>query len=112
MIKLPSSAFLRRPRLQPALLGRTSRGSRDLQTHTFCSSGPSWSHDNPLGLPGQQAGLPWSGSPPKLNISRSLPTNGDIPNVRKVLVVASGKGGVGKSTVAGLSHLILVSLDV
>ncbi|EFP74543.1 ATP-binding protein [Puccinia graminis f. sp. tritici CRL 75-36-700-3] len=100
MLKLPSSAFLRRPRLQPGLLGRTSRGSRDLQTHTFCSSGPSRSHDNPLGLPAQQAGLPRSGSPPKLNISRSLPTKRDIPNVRKVLVVASGKGGVGKSTVA------------
>ncbi|KAA1063764.1 hypothetical protein PGTUg99_004535 [Puccinia graminis f. sp. tritici] len=60
----PHRPFLRRPRLQPGLLGRTSRGSRDLQTHTFCSSGPSRSHDNPLGLPAQQAGLPRSGSPP------------------------------------------------
>ncbi|OAV92504.1 hypothetical protein PTTG_01172 [Puccinia triticina 1-1 BBBD Race 1] len=46
------------------------------------------------------AGLPRAGEPPRLNISRSLPAKRDIPHVRNVLVVASGKGGVGKSTVA------------
>lgn len=30
-----------------------------------------------------------------------------IPNVKKVLAVASGKGGVGKSTVAGERVIIL-----
>lgn len=36
---------------------------------------------------------------------RSLPQKRGIPNVKKVLAVASGKGGVGKSTVAGMSYL-------
>ncbi len=35
---------------------------------------------------------------------RSLPQKRGIPNVKKVLAVASGKGGVGKSTVAGMSY--------
>jgi hypothetical protein len=34
---------------------------------------------------------------------RSLPPKRGIPNVKKVIAVASGKGGVGKSTIAGLS---------
>ena len=33
---------------------------------------------------------------------RGLPNKRKIANVTKVLAVASGKGGVGKSTVAGL----------
>lgn len=37
---------------------------------------------------------------------RSLPGKRGIPNVRKVLAVASGKGGVGKSTVAGTCSLL------
>ena len=37
---------------------------------------------------------------------RSLPAKRGIPHVKKVIAVASGKGGVGKSTVAGLSYLL------
>ncbi|KAI0286213.1 P-loop containing nucleoside triphosphate hydrolase protein [Russula brevipes] len=49
-------------------------------------------HDNPLGLPKR-------GEPPVMP-RRSLPPKRGIPNVKKVVAVASGKGGVGKSTVA------------
>lgn len=34
-------------------------------------------------------------------MQRGLPTKRKIPNVKKTILVASGKGGVGKSTVAG-----------
>ncbi|PLW07664.1 hypothetical protein PCANC_09551 [Puccinia coronata f. sp. avenae] len=85
-----------RLRLRPALAG-VSRPGRNA---FFTASRAGQSHRNPLGLPGEQPGLPRSGSPPRLNISRSLPTKRDIPHVAKVVVVASGKGGVGKSTVA------------
>jgi hypothetical protein len=88
-----------RLRLRPALAG-VSRPGRNA---FFTASRAGQSHRNPLGLPGEQPGLPRSGSPPRLNISRSLPTKRDIPHVAKVVVVASGKGGVGKSTVAGQS---------
>ncbi|THH06602.1 hypothetical protein EW145_g3973 [Phellinidium pouzarii] len=51
-------------------------------------------HENPLGLPR-------SGASAVPNIPRrGLPQKRDIPNVKKVVVVASGKGGVGKSTIA------------
>ncbi|EIN05511.1 P-loop containing nucleoside triphosphate hydrolase protein [Punctularia strigosozonata HHB-11173 SS5] len=53
-------------------------------------------HENPLGLPRKSAGpgapqIPRRGGP----IQKRA-----IPHVRKVVVVASGKGGVGKSTLA------------
>ncbi|GAA93581.1 uncharacterized protein L969DRAFT_95773 [Mixia osmundae IAM 14324] len=48
-------------------------------------------HENPLGLPR-------TGSVPMMQ--RGLPAKRKIPHVRQVIVVASGKGGVGKSTVA------------
>ena len=47
-------------------------------------------------------GLPKRGEPPVMP-RRGLPPKRGIPNVKKVIAVASGKGGVGKSTVAGLS---------
>ena len=34
-------------------------------------------------------------------MQRGLPTKRKIPNVKQTIVVASGKGGVGKSTVSG-----------
>jgi ATP-binding protein involved in chromosome partitioning len=37
---------------------------------------------------------------------RSLPPKRSIPNVKRVVAVASGKGGVGKSTIAGLFSLV------
>ncbi|CAD6571263.1 MAG: hypothetical protein CYPHOPRED_004371 [Cyphobasidiales sp. Tagirdzhanova-0007] len=46
-------------------------------------------------------GLPRSGAPPVLpRMQRGLPTKRKIPNVKQVVIVASGKGGVGKSTLS------------
>jgi len=56
-----------------------------------------FSHENPLGLPrrpGPAPQIPRKGGTIQNKLKRS------IPNVQKVLAVASGKGGVGKSTVA------------
>lgn len=48
-------------------------------------------------------GLPRSGAPPTMpRAQRGLPQKRMIPYVKQVLVVASGKGGVGKSTVSGM----------
>ncbi|KIY50206.1 P-loop containing nucleoside triphosphate hydrolase protein [Fistulina hepatica ATCC 64428] len=52
-------------------------------------------HENPLGLP--RSRLP--ASVPRMPSGR-LPPKRAVPNVKKVVAVASGKGGVGKSTVA------------
>ncbi|KAA1475454.1 P-loop containing nucleoside triphosphate hydrolase protein [Dentipellis sp. KUC8613] len=53
-------------------------------------------HENPLGLPRRGA----AAAPPQIPRRGGGITKRPIPNVKKVLVVASGKGGVGKSTVA------------
>ncbi|KAK0199865.1 P-loop containing nucleoside triphosphate hydrolase protein [Desarmillaria ectypa] len=50
-------------------------------------------HENPLGLPRQKT------VPPQIPRRTGPPAKRGIPNVKKVLAVASGKGGVGKSTV-------------
>ncbi|KAI8081903.1 P-loop containing nucleoside triphosphate hydrolase protein [Gilbertella persicaria] len=51
-------------------------------------------HENPLGLPRHK-------SPPTIpRAQRGLPKKMPIANVKHVVVVASGKGGVGKSTTA------------
>jgi ATP-binding protein involved in chromosome partitioning len=47
-------------------------------------------------------GLPKRGEAPMMP-RRGLPPKRGIPHVKKVVAVASGKGGVGKSTVAGQS---------
>lgn len=50
-------------------------------------------------------GLPRSGAPPTMpRMQRGLPQKRKIPNVKQVLIVASGKGGVGKSTVSGTNR--------
>ncbi|KAL5507302.1 GP1_5 [Sanghuangporus vaninii] len=67
-----------------------SRTLRELKS--FLHTASVVRHENPLGLPR-------SGTPPELP-RRGLPPRRDIPNVKKVIIVASGKGGVGKSTVA------------
>ncbi|KAK7740877.1 hypothetical protein SLS62_010974 [Diatrype stigma] len=51
-------------------------------------------HENPLGLPR-------TGTIPRMQ--RGLPERRKIPDVAKVVAVSSAKGGVGKSTVAGLA---------
>ncbi|KAG6819916.1 hypothetical protein H0H93_007450 [Arthromyces matolae] len=50
-------------------------------------------HENPLGLPQR-------GVPPQMPRRGGPIVKRSIPNVRKVVAVASGKGGVGKSTIA------------
>lgn len=53
------------------------------------------SHDNPLGISGQNVS-----EHQKKMMARGLPKQTPIRGVKKVIVVASGKGGVGKSTTA------------
>ncbi|MEM9170638.1 MAG: Mrp/NBP35 family ATP-binding protein [Pseudomonadota bacterium] len=53
---------------------------------------PAGGHDNPMGLARGPAGRPRKGRP-----SPDAPL---LPEVKRVIAVASGKGGVGKSTVA------------
>ncbi|PSR81324.1 hypothetical protein PHLCEN_2v6403 [Hermanssonia centrifuga] len=57
------------------------------------SSANLW-HENPLGLPKRP------GSAPQIPRRNAPIQKRPIPNVKKVIAVASGKGGVGKSTVA------------
>ncbi|TDL20245.1 P-loop containing nucleoside triphosphate hydrolase protein [Rickenella mellea] len=61
----------------------------------FCSSSVA-RHDNPLGLPRRTT----APSPTIPRRQSGLPKKRKIANVRRVVAVASGKGGVGKSTVA------------
>ncbi|GAA6002743.1 hypothetical protein JCM10207_007654 [Rhodosporidiobolus poonsookiae] len=71
---------------------------------SFSSSSAAQSHDNPLGLPRNDA-------PPTMpRMQRGLPTKRKLPGVKKVVVVSSGKGGVGKSSVAVNLALALSSL--
>ncbi|EIW71676.1 MRP family ATP-binding protein [Tremella mesenterica] len=53
------------------------------------------SHENPLGIPRRQVN-----PPPTLPRKGGPPQKSRISGVKHVIVVASGKGGVGKSTVA------------
>ena len=60
-------------------------------------------HENPLGLPR-------SGTPPNLQarMKRGLPEQRPVKDVKKVIAVSSAKGGVGKSTIAGIEFLLSV----
>ncbi|GAA5843916.1 hypothetical protein JCM11251_002247 [Rhodosporidiobolus azoricus] len=70
----------------------------------FSSSPRARSHDNPLGLPRNDA-------PPTMpRMQRGLPQKRKLQGVKKVVVVSSGKGGVGKSSVAVNLALALSSL--
>ncbi|GAA6059341.1 hypothetical protein JCM10212_003239 [Sporobolomyces blumeae] len=61
---------------------------------SFASTSNVLGHDNPLGLPRNDA-------PPTMpRMQRGLPRKRNLPGVQKVVVVSSGKGGVGKSSVA------------
>lgn len=37
-------------------------------------------------------------------MGRGLPEKKPLPGVKSIILVASGKGGVGKTTTAGMSH--------
>ena len=91
----------------------------------FASSSTRPSHDNPLVsfpvtrlhvlclspvLPADSAptggsarqGLPMNNAPPTMpRMQRGLPQKRKLAGVKKIVVVSSGKGGVGKSTVSG-----------
>ncbi|RKF82073.1 Iron-sulfur protein IND1 [Golovinomyces cichoracearum] len=56
-------------------------------------------HENPLGLP--RKGV-------IQRMQRGLPQQQKIKDVSKVIAVSSAKGGVGKSTIAGLHHIIAI----
>ncbi|KDE09625.1 hypothetical protein MVLG_00032 [Microbotryum lychnidis-dioicae p1A1 Lamole] len=74
------------------------------RVRAFTSSHPTWSHQNPLGLPRSDA-------PPTMpRAQRGIPAKRKLVGVNKVLVVSSGKGGVGKSSVAVNLALALSSL--
>jgi len=75
-----------------------SRPISNPSSRSFSSTRNLLSHDNPLGLPRNDQRI----APTMPRRSRGgLPEKRKIPNVKRVLVVSSGKGGVGKSTVAG-----------
>ncbi|KAI5475821.1 ATP-binding protein involved in chromosome partitioning, MRP [Pseudohyphozyma bogoriensis] len=69
------------------------------------TSTPRASHSNPLGLPMNNA-------PPTMpRMQRGLPVKQSIPGAKRVVVVASGKGGVGKSSVSANLALALAGLS-
>ncbi|POY70055.1 hypothetical protein BMF94_6942 [Rhodotorula taiwanensis] len=73
---------------------RQVRGKGVAPLRKLTTSSPTQSHDNPLGLPRNNA-------PPTMpRMQRGLPQKKRLPGVKKVVVVSSGKGGVGKSSVA------------
>lgn len=65
---------------------------RDIKQHRCYST-----HTNPFGVQSQKNKL---SDHQKELMKRGLPKRSGIPNVKNVIVVASGKGGVGKSTTA------------
>ncbi|KAM0793487.1 hypothetical protein ACM66B_000928 [Microbotryomycetes sp. NB124-2] len=93
--RLPSQALKRLDRLvrRPAL-PCTCGASAVRHARLIASSSRSAGHDNPLGLPRNDA-------PPSMpRMQRGLPRKRRIPGVKHVVVVSSGKGGVGKSSVS------------
>lgn len=53
-----------------------------------------------------------SGAPPTIpRAQRGLPSKRRIPGVKKVVICASGKGGVGKSTISGMYQMSLMLMS-
>ncbi|KAI5286783.1 hypothetical protein KEM54_006514, partial [Ascosphaera aggregata] len=57
-------------------------------------------------------GLPKSGTPPSFRTCKGLPQKRPIKDVGKVIAVSSAKGGVGKSTIAGMLSISSSFLDM
>lgn len=99
-----------------------ARNAVSASARLFATSSRHESHDNPLvsavclaviqsGLLGLtlsvSQGLPRNNAPPTMpRMQRGLPQKRKLPGVKKVVVVSSGKGGVGKSSVAGASGTV------
>ncbi|GAB5585995.1 hypothetical protein Unana1_00895 [Umbelopsis nana] len=70
----------------------------------YISSSRTILHENPLGLPGKPrtvASVERKGKDPTIpRAQRGLPQKRSLPGIKHVIAVASGKGGVGKSTTA------------
>ena len=91
---LPSQASLGLPKPTLGLPRRLSPPHLPKQPSSrFLTTSPTSRHENPLGLPKRPP-------PPTMPRKTGLIPKRPIPNVKKVVAVASGKGGVGKSTVA------------
>ncbi|KAF9434349.1 hypothetical protein BGZ76_008164 [Entomortierella beljakovae] len=100
------------------LSGFSSRAALTLRNNTICgskrwiSTSQTFLHENPLGIPRKPQPPPASGrgtgpAPTIPRMQRGLPQKMPIKGVKHIIAVASGKGGVGKSTTSGtqLNHL-------
>ncbi|ORX56758.1 nucleotide binding protein [Hesseltinella vesiculosa] len=73
-------------------------------------------HENPLGLPRSVGNRSAKAAPGIPRAQRGLPQKTSIPGVKNVIVISSGKGGVGKSTTAvnlalataGMKHRVAI----
>ncbi|PWY98005.1 P-loop containing nucleoside triphosphate hydrolase protein [Testicularia cyperi] len=82
--------------LSPSLYVATSTVNAATQQRGIATSPTPRSHENPLGLPRNNQRIP----PTMPRRGSGVPAPRAIPNVKRVVCVSSGKGGVGKSTVA------------
>lgn len=95
----PYSTIMQRPLLPFASLRPLLRPQRTLHVSARVRS-----HENPLGIPKRNPN-----PPPTIPRRGAPPQKSKIRGVKQVVVVASGKGGVGKSTVAANLALSLLN---